>query len=263
MFDPYHLRARVVARHVSSAIAVASLSAFVACSDSSTAARGAGSNQLSFTTTSSSGLGAASLDRAPLIKGKDTLTLSQVTIVIQNAKLKRQASSTCTGDNDADDDKSGDTAHTAGHMEDCASVRVGPTLVDLPLDSGLVSLPMDLIPAGTFQQIEFRISLARLVGKFDGKAFDVTLPINGKMVVQFSKPLVVTDSTPTSITIDVPIAQWLTNSDGSIVNPNTILSNPTVFAAVKARIAATFHVFRDDNHNGHDDDHDGGDHDGN
>ena len=83
------------------------------------------------------------------------------------------------------------------------------------------------------------------------------------MVIAFSPALVVTDSTPTSITIDVPIAQWLTNSDGSIVNPNTILSNPTVFAAVKARIAATFHVFRDDNHNGHDDDHDGGDHDGN
>jgi len=260
MFDPYHLRARVVARHVSSAIAVASLAAFVACSDSSTAARGAGSSQLSFTT-SSTGVSGASADRTPLVSGKDTLSLSQVTIVIQNAKLKRQASSTCVGDNDADDDKGGSDTSSHHNMEECASVRVGPTLVDLPLDSGLVSLPMDLIPAGTFQQFEFRISLARLVGKFDGKAFDVTLPINGRMVIAFSPALVVTDSTPTSITIDVPVTKWLTNGDGSLVNPSQILSNPTVFAAVKGRIAATFHVFRDNNHNGRDD-HDG-DHDGN
>src|SRR5215467_12432803 len=143
MFDPYHLRARVVARHVSSAIAVASLAAFAACSDSSTAARGAGSSQLSFTT-SSAGVSGASADRTPLVNGKDTLSLSQVTIVIQNAKLKRQASSTCVGDNDADDDKGGSDT-SSHHMEDCASVRVGPTLVDLPLDSGMVSLPMDLI----------------------------------------------------------------------------------------------------------------------
>jgi hypothetical protein len=257
MYDPFYPRARVIARHLSAAIAVASLATFVACSDSSTAARG-GSSQLSFTTASPSALGGASLDRAPMIHGTDTLSLSQVTIVIEHARLKRQPTNTCVGDDDGEDAASGDTTSSSGHMEDCASVKVGPALVDLPLDSGLVSLPMDLLPAGTFQEFEFHITLIRLVGKFDGKAFDVTLPINGKMVIPFSTPLVVTATTPTSITIDVPVKQWLTNSDGSLVNPSLILSNPTLFAAVKARIAATFHVFRDDDHDGRDD-HDGGD----
>ena len=261
MYDSFHPRARVIARHVSSALAVASLAAFVACSDSSTAARG-GSNQLSFTTASPTTLGAASLDRSPIVHGKDTLSLTQVTIVIEHAELKRQAANTCVGDNDANDDRSGgDSDHEGGQMEDCASVEVGPALVDLPLDSGLVSLPMDLLPAGTFQEFEFRITLVRLVGKFDGKAFDVTLPVNGRMEIPFSPALVVTDGTPTSITIDVPVTQWLTNSDGSLINPSLILSNPTLLAEVKAHIAATFHVFRDNNHDGRDD-HDG-DHDGN
>jgi hypothetical protein len=256
MYDSFHPRARAIARHVSSALAVASLAAFVACSDSSTAARG-GRSQLSFITTSPTTFGAASLDRSPMIHGTDTLSLTQVTIVIEHAELKRQAANTCMGDNDANDDRSGgDSDHQGGQMEDCASVEVGPALVDLPLDSGLVSLPMDLLPAGTFQEFEFHITLVRLVGKFDGKAFDVTLPVNGRMEIPFSPALVVTDGTPTSITIDVPVTQWLTNGDGSLINPSLILSNPTLLAAVKAHIAATFHVFRDDNHDGRDD-HDG------
>ena len=250
---------------IASLVALAGLA--TACSGDSTSVKTSGS-QLAFTTGPKLG---ALADAAPITINGHTLTLSAVTITVARAELKPAAAAVCAGDDNqgANDDRapsssaSADDNHSSGGQDDCGEMKIGPTTIDLPLDGSVVTVPADAIPAGTFQELELRLAFIRLQGTFDGKAFDVTLPINGKMVVQFSKPLVVTDSTPTSITIDVPIAQWLTNSDGSIVNPNTILSNPTVFAAVKARIAATFHVFRDDNHNGHDDDHDGGDHDGN
>src|SRR5262249_15607192 len=141
-------------------------------------------------------------------------------------------------------------AKWSGRHESCASVRLGPTLVDLPLDNGVVLLPMDLIPAGTFTEIEFKVSLARLVGTFDGNAFDVTLPVNVKSEIEVATPRVVKEGTATSITINVPIAMWLSNPDGSLVDPRQLLSNQTLAAAVRARIQASFHAFQDDDHDG-------------
>jgi hypothetical protein len=229
------------------------VSALAACSES-TAAR-TGQSQLAFTTssTTSSSSSAALAAVAPITKNGHTLDLTQVTIVVERAQLKRQTTNACAGDDDEQETQS------SGQSESCASVKVGPTLVDLPLDAGMVTLPMDVIPAGTFRQIEFRISLARLVGKFDGQAFDVTIPVNAKAEVQFPTPLVVTDGMPTSITVNVPIVEWLTNTDGSLVDPRQILSNPTVSAAVKARIAGTFRAFEDEDHDGHEDHGKGGD----
>jgi hypothetical protein len=130
-------------------------------------------------------------------------------------------------------------------------------MIDLPLDNSMVTVPMNVIPAGTFQEIEFKITLARLIGTFDGTAFDVTIPVNTKAEVEFTTALAVTANTPTSITINLPIADWFTNADGSLVDPRQLLTNPTMLAAVKARIAATLHAFKDDDHDGKDD----GDHD--
>lgn len=256
MYDLFRFAARRVARHAPTAIALVGLGGLAACSDA-TNARSSGTSQLGFTTASSASTGSAnsaSLAAVPITKNGHTLDLTQVTIVVQRAELKRQTTDACRGDDDEHD------AKWSGRSESCAEVKVGPTLVDLPLDTSLVTVPASVIPAGTFTEIEFSISLARLVGTFDGKAFDVTFPVNAKAEVQFTTPIVVTDSTPTSITINVPIAAWLTNADGSLVDPRTLLTNPTQAAAVKARIAATFHAFEDRDHDGHEDRHGGGDH---
>lgn len=246
MYTPLRPSTRTITRRTPFAIAVVALSTLAACSDS-TGVRTNGPSQLAFTTSSTSSASAALATVAPITKNGHTLDLTQVTIVVERAQLKRQNNDACTGDDDEHDAKWG------GHAESCASVKIGPTLVDLPLDTSVVSLPMDLIPAGTFREIEFRLSLARLVGTFDGHAFDVTFSVNQKAEIDFTTPLVVSDSTPTSITINVPLEAWLTNADGSLVDPRQLLSNSTLAAAVKARIAATFHAFEDDDHDGRDD----------
>jgi len=195
----------------------------------------------------SAGTSGTALAGTPITKNGHTLDLTQVTIVVERAQLKRQSHDACTGDDDERDSRWG------GRAESCASVKIGPTFVDLPLDTGVVTLPMDLIPAGTYSEIEFRVSLARLTGTFDGHAFDVTVPVNAKSEIEFTTPLVVKDSTPTSITINVPIASWLSNPDGSLVDPRQLLTSTTLSAAVRARISASFRAFQDDDHDGKED----------
>jgi hypothetical protein len=141
-------------------------------------------------------------------------------------------------------------------MEDCAEVKVGPTTVELPLTGGMVTVPSNAIPAGTFRQLELRVSSVRLQGTFDAKPFDVTLPVDARGEIEFATPIVVTDGTPTSITVNVPANTWLVNPDGTLIDPSTILTNPSLLTTVKNRIAASFRAFEDENHDGKDD-HDG------
>ncbi|HEY6830598.1 MAG TPA: hypothetical protein VI259_27315, partial [Gemmatimonadaceae bacterium] len=137
-------------------------------------------------------------------------------------------------------------------------VRIDTTSVDLPLAGGLVTLPANAIPAGTFRELELRVSTVRLQGTFDTKPFDVTLPINTRGEIQFTTPLVVTEGTPTAITVNVPVNTWLVNSDGSLVDPSAIATNSSLLGTIRSRIAASFRAFEDENHDGNDDhDHSG------
>jgi hypothetical protein len=229
--------------------------AITACSNST----GVGANaptQLSFTTSALASSNAAAA-LAPITSGGHTLDLTQVTLTIDRAELKRATSNGCRED-EGDDDHGG----TAMTMEDCAEVKVGPTTVDLPLTGGMVTLPSNAIPAGTFHELELRVSSVRLKGTFDTKAFDVTLPVNARGEIEFATPLVVTDGTPTSITVNVPVNMWLVNPDGTLVDPTTILASPSLLTTIKNRITASFRAFEDEDHDGkddHDHGHGGGD----
>jgi hypothetical protein len=239
---------------VGGALAVAlCIGATTGCSNSTDAGAKA-PTQLSFTTGAASA-SAASAALAPITNGGHTLDLTQVTLTIARAELKRTSSDACT--EDQGDDDQGDHPGTTPTMEDCAEVKVGPTTVDLPLTGGLVTVPANAIPAGTFHQLELRVSAVRLRGTFDAKAFDVTLPVNARGEIEFATPIVVTDGTPTSITVNVPANTWLVNPDGTLIDPNTILGSPTLLATVKSRVAASFRAFEDEDHDGKDD-HDHG-----
>lgn len=218
-----------------------------ACSGSSDVAPGSAS-RIAFM--SSSGLG-ASAAMVPVSSGGHTLDLTQATLSISRIELKRALTTACSGDDAAHNDGGSDTAHT--ELEDCAELKVGPTTVDLPLSGGMVTLPADALPAGTFRELELRLSQVELKGTFDGKAFDDTLPVDVHGEVEFSTPLNVVDGTPTSITINMPVTTWLTNPDGSLVDPSAIKTNSTLLDQVRSRIRASLHAFEDENHDGHDD----------
>ena len=266
--DPGVVTTRVD-RWLRAATAVLAVSGMVACSsDDSTGVRAAGANQLAFTLGPSTTTADTTTPIAiafPIAKNGDTLDLSQVAVTLDRAELKRVHDDACENEDDDDqgEDHDGDRSgpsNGSGH-DDCAEVKVGGTTVDLPLDGQVVTVPADSLPAGMYREIEVRISTVELKGTFNSKTFDVTLPLRLKSEIEFQTPLTVVDGTPTTITLNLPIDQWLTDSDGSLIDPAELATNPTLLAQVKARIAASLRAFEDRDHDGHDD-HDGdhGDH---
>lgn len=226
---------------------VASAFAAAACSSDSVGVNGNSSAQLAFSTAASS----AAFAIAPVTSGGHTLNLTDVTVTVTRAELKRAETDNCPGDedNDGDDDHPRSAASTAS----CGELKLGPLNVALPLDNNLVTVPANAIPAGTYSEFEVRVSQVELKGTFDGTAFDVTVPVHAKSEIRFSTPLVVTDGTPTSITVNVPVQNWLVNGDGSLIDPSTLATNPSLLQEIKNRIAVSFRAFEDRNHDGHDD----------
>lgn len=221
--------------------------AVAACSGSSDVAPGSASH-IAFMSNASLGASAAMV---PVSSGGHTLDLTQATLSISRIELKRALTTACSGDEASHDAGGVDTAHT--EVEDCAELEVGPTTVDLPLTGGMVTLPANALPAGTFRELELRLARVELKGTFDGQAFDDTLPVDVHGEIEFSTPLDVVDGTPTSITINVPAIDWLTNPDGSLVDPRSIATSPTLLDQIRGRIRASLHAFEDENHDGHDD----------
>ena len=240
---------RSVVRWTTLAATIVTGSAFAACSGSSDLAPGA-SSRIAFTSSATLGANAATV---PITSGAHTLDLTQATLTVTRVELKRVETNACSDDDALGDDGGDDTHTTTTGVEDCAELEVGPTTVDLPLSGGMVTLPANALPAGTFRELELRVSQVQLKGTFDGKAFDVTLPVNVRDEVEFDTPLVVADGAPTSITINVPVGNWLINADGSLIDPNSVASNSTLLDLLRNRIRASLHAFEDEDHDGHDD----------
>lgn len=224
-------------------------STLAACSSSSDLSP-RGSSRIGFISNSTLGASAATV---PIASGGHTLDLTQATLTVAHLELKRVQTNACSGDDALADDGGDDTHTTTTGVGDCAELEVGPVTVDLPLSGGMVTLPANALPAGTFRELELRVSLVQLKGTFDSKPFDVTLPVNVHDEIEFDTPLVVTDGAPTSITINVPVGNWLANADGSLIDPNSIASNTTLLDLVRSRIRASLHAFEDEDHDGHDD----------
>lgn len=258
-------RATKAAKIGAMATALVSIGLIAACSDS-TASKLGSSSQLGFSvaTPASADVASAALD--PITVGGHTLDLTAVSVTFKHAELKPSMTTVCPDDNDGEDAVLAGAAATGTASfddggddhgnEECAEVKVGSATVDLSLDGKVVTVPADGIPAGTFDELEVRVVSVELKGTFDTKPFDVTIPVNAKAEIEFSTPLVVTAGQPTSITVNIPVANWLENSDGTLIDPNTISSDPNVLAFVKHQIASSLRAFEDDNHDGHDD-HDG------
>jgi hypothetical protein len=235
------------------AMAVAAV-VLVSCA-SDTTGIGAGSSQIAFMSKQAASAG-ASASTVPVTSGGHTLDLTQATLTLARIELKRTHSDACTGDEDNDDDHPTATPSTAS----CGELKVGPTSVNLPLTGGMASISANTIPPGTYRELELRVTQIELKGTFDGKAFDVTVPVHVEDEVEFSTPLVVTEGQPVTLTVNVSTDTWLRNADGSLVDPNQLATSPLLAAQVRTRILASFHAFEDRDRDGRDDH--GGDHGG-
>lgn len=241
------LRQSLVAGGVGAIVAAA------ACGDSTGVAQSGA--QIGFVASSST---SASASMVPVTVGAHTLDVTAVKLTVSRVELKRAKTDACAGDDDDNRQSNSGPGSSSSGDDGCGELKIGPTTIDLPLTGTVVTLPANAIPAGTYRELELRVSDVRLTGTYDGKAFDVTLPVRVKSEVEFATPLQVTDGAATTVTVSVPIATWLVNGDGSLIDPSTIATSPTLLAQVTARVRASFRAFEDRDHDGRDDHGHGG-----
>lgn len=229
-----------------SAVGVVAMGALAACSASDTMTNSHSAMSLSFAaqgaTSSSASVSASSI---PVTTGGHTLDLTTVTLGITKVELHDVTKGEM--ENEGCDD---------GHG--CGAVVATPVDVTLSATGGVVTASTGLVPPGTYREIAVKVGTVRLVGTYDSKAFDVLLPVNVEREMEFKPPVTVGGATDPArnVTIAVPLSTWLTNSDGTLVDPAKLATDASLRAAVAQRIRASLKAFRDDNKNDKDDDND-------
>jgi hypothetical protein len=245
----------VATRRLQLAAAIAAISFLAACSSDSTGVGKQTGSSLTFTT-GSAGASSALASTVPITVGSNTLDVSAITVVIDRASLKSTETDVCADDDDDDNEHqvaTGDRGPGGGDLHDhdnCEEVRIGPTIVDLPVDGKLVTIPANTVPPGTFREIELRVSLVRLQGTFDTKPFDVTIPVGAKAEIKLDPPITVAADGALAVTVNLPVDKWLVNPDGSLIDPNQLRSNIMLLGRVRMNIASSIHAFEDRDHDG-------------
>ena len=232
-----------------------------------------------------------------------TLVISRAAVTLSRLELALTDSTTC--DHDADHDHGGDgrlvfadqgsddgNGLDGGHGDDdCAQLKSGPLLVELPVDNSVISVLSLQIPPGTYRALEAKVHVVqgadsggaaflsahpqfadasvRVEGTFDGTPFVYTGRVSANLELRFD-PLFTVGTTPTDVTVHVSIDRWFTDRNGQLIDPSSANDNGANASLVADNIRRSFHAFEDrdrhgdDGHgdDGFDDGHDdnGGDH---
>ena len=229
--------------------ALVAVTALAACSSSDSMVNGRSAVTLSFTpqgSTASADLLPTGVPASavPITNNGHTLDLTSAALNISKVEL-----------------------HTAGKGEmetecddghGCGAIASTPLVVTLSPTGAVVTVATAIVPAGTYREIGVKVSSVRLVGTYDTRAFDIVVPVNVEREMEFKPPVTVGGSTDAArnITIAVPLTTWLTNADGTLIDPAKLATDASLRASVAARIRASLRAFRDDNHNSRDDDND-------
>ena len=260
----------IVLSHVRSALCLAPVALTLwACNG--TESRASHPVSLSVTTKGSSG---ALLPAGPGMSaaiqvgsGANSLTITQAQLVLARIEL------TTTGG-----------CATTGEEDDCAELRLGPTLVDLPVDATTHVMLEDVaVPAGTYSGARAKLDAVKphndepgasaflaahpdfqgisvkVTGVFTDAShsthdFTFTSEVDAEMEATFNPPVTLASDTK-NFTFAVDIARWFTKGNGAVIDP----TNPANAEAIARNIQRSARAFEDDNHDGVDD-HEEGNH---
>jgi hypothetical protein len=193
--------------------------------------------------------------------GANSLSITQAQATLERIELA--GSGSCAGDPAEADEMPGEpeVEHDAAAEDDCAELRIGPTLVTLPVD-GTTKVILDaLVPAGTYSGVDAQLDSVKVTGVYTDAtnqmhSFTFTAGIDASLEASFQPPVTVGSGT-SNVTVDVDIASWFKDASGAVVDP----TNPASAATITANIRRSVHAFQDDDHDGRDDHAEGaGDH---
>jgi hypothetical protein len=227
---------------------------------------------LSVTTKGSSGL---ALPAGPGVSaalqvgsGPNSLTINQAQVVLSRIELTT----------------AGGCATTGEENDDCPELRLGPTLVDLPVDATTQVMLEDVtVPAGTYSGAQARLDAVKsdddesgatafltahpdfqgisvkVSGVFTDASntthnFTFTSEVDAEMEATFNPPVTLASDTK-NFTFAVDIGSWFTDASGAVLDP----TDPANAETIARNIQRSARAFEDDNHDGVDD-HDEGNH---
>jgi hypothetical protein len=214
---------------------------------------------------------------SPQVVLSNGIEVERVRLVVRKLELKDAATAVSTADAGSSD---GSDDHGSGRD---GEFETGPFLIDLTgaaLEGQLVSLPEVKVPAGVYEEIEYKIgvpsasqvgsdaALADMAqrqasviidGKIDGEAFSF---VSGVSVEQEREvAFEVGGARNESVTINLDAAKWFQSSTGTRLDPRVAGNR----SAIENNLQKSIDAFDDhdgDGHEDHDDDDAGDDHGG-
>ncbi len=209
-----------------------------------------------------------SLNKANL----NSIELDTIKILIRDVKLENES--------DSSDDQSDSGMHSGpGSEYRSEDVKVGPFVVYLNLNGLTTDFAVNNIPAGTYNEIKFKIHQIKgsevptdpefkdgddeyhrysviVKGKYNSVPFIYKSRKSAHQKVRLDSLLIVQENSVTNLSISVDPASWF--MDGQTELDPTDSSNTQI---IDNNIARSFKsAFKDDDHDGQCDDHYGGGH---
>ena len=205
----------------------------------------------------------------------DVLLVSKSQLVVRNVKLK-SASAACADDSDDESSSSSSSNATSRRKDDddCVAIRVGPYLVDVPVNGADGARVAVNVPAGTYSSIrlwlhkvtssdsanlafrqanpDFRDISLRLEGTFNGTPFIFVNDVNAKLTVPLATPLVV-GTGGDNVTVTIDLSTWFLRSSGGLYSPAAANTSGQIRAQVQNNIRAAFRAFKDQDKDGRED----------
>ena len=234
--------------------------AALACSDGPAGPDASGTVVFQLATTGTGATTAPSL-AVSVTRGPDEIIITDVQLVARKIKLG-QDDGNCPDDIE-DESEDGDA---------CPPLRLGPLLLDPPVDEGAdATFTVDL-PAGTYDELMLQIHKPtdnnedaaflvanpafngvsiRVNGTFNGTPFSFTTGLTQVLKIALDEPVEVVADGEVGLTLLLDVGSWFLDQGGTALLDPAALSQQDR-SRIEQNILQSFHAFEDDDADGED-----------
>jgi hypothetical protein len=185
--------------------------------------------------------------------GPDEILVDEVALVLRKVRLDGGPAASCPEDGEGG--------------SQCAELRLGPVLFDLPLGEGAEPIFTAAVPVGTYSGIKFQIHRPtnanedadfvaehpelegisiRVLGSYNGTPFTFASDLTEVENVVFAEPVEVGVDGEVQVTLHVDVAGWFASEGGTgLVNPSEANDGGPFESLVERQIRESFRAFHD------------------
>ena len=185
--------------------------------------------------------------------GPDEIVVNQVQLVLRKVRLDGAPTASCPADAEGD--------------SQCAELRFGPVLFDLPLGEGAEPIFTAAVPVGTYSGIKFQIHRPtnanedadfvadhpdfedisiRVLGSYNDAPFIFASDLTEVEDVDFAEPVEVAVDGEVQVTLHVDVAGWFASEDGTgLVDPSQANDGGPFESLIERQIRESFRAFHD------------------